>query len=238
MTVDILAITVHPDDVELCCSGTLLRHLDMGYTVGIIDLTQGELGTRGNAQLRKTEAGEAARKMGALFRENLHMPDGFFIHNMENLYRIIKVVRSFRPKIVITNAVTDRHPDHGRASGLVSEACFLSGLSKVLTANGDEMQEKWRPVAVYHMIQDRITKPDFCVDITPFIDQKMELILTFESQFFNPESNEPDSPISGKDFLEYIKASNRVFGRFLGVEFGEGFTVERPPGVNNILDLF
>jgi bacillithiol biosynthesis deacetylase BshB1 len=235
--VDILAFGIHPDDVELSCAGTLLKHIAAGYTVGVIDMTQGELGTRGSGELRLKEAEAAAKILGLQFRENLGMEDGFFRNTLENQFKIIEKIREYRPKIVICNAVSDRHPDHGRAAQLISESCFYSGLSKIETAYNKEVQQAYRPQAVYHYIQDRQLKPDFVVDITPFIDKKMEAILAYSSQFFDPNSKEPITPISSPEFLESVKAKNRVLGREIQVEFAEGFTVERHVGVEDLMKL-
>ncbi len=238
MKVDILAIGVHPDDVELSCSGTILKMIDQGKSVGLIDLTRGELGTRGNAQLRTEEALCSARFMGALFRENLDMPDGFFKYTDENLLKIARVIRKYRPEIVLANAVNDRHPDHGRAAKLTSDACFLAGLMKVEILDDEgKAYERWRPKAVYHYIQDNHIDPDFVIDITNYIDRKMEAIMCFKSQFYDPNSTEPESPISSLNFMESIKAKNRVFGRPLNYDFAEGFTVERTIGVDDLFDL-
>ena len=237
-TVDILAIGVHPDDVELSCSGTLLKHIDLGYSVAILDLTAGELGTRGSGPLRLQEAEEAGKVLGVQHRVNIEMEDGFFDHSTENKMKIIKVIRHFRPKIILANAVDDRHPDHGRAAKLVHDACFLSGLMKIKTTSVDgSAQDRWRPKAIYHYIQDKVLDADLIVDITPYLAKKMESILAFRSQFYDPNSREADSPISGQDFLEFIKARARVYGRQIGVEFGEGFTMARPPGVEDLLSL-
>lgn len=240
--VDILAIGVHPDDVELSCSGTLLRHIDQGKTVGLLDLTRGELGTRGSAEIRDQEALNAAKVMGAVFRHNLAMADGFFQHNKENIIRIAQVIRTCQPTIILANAVSDRHPDHGRAAQLVSDACFFSGLQKIVTYDDQgKPQDRWRPEAVYHYIQDRNLKPDFIVDISNYIKKKEELILTFRSQFYLPDAEEYaeelDSPISGKDFLDFLKAKAASFGRDAGFAFAEGFTVERTPGVTDLFNL-
>lgn len=242
MKVDILAIGVHPDDVELSCSGTLLRHIDQGKTVGLLDLTRGELGTRGTAEIRDQEALDAAKLMGAKFRKNLRMADGFFQHTKENILDIVRVIRDCQPEIVLANALDDRHPDHGRAAKLVADACFYSGLVKVPTHkdNGD-LHERWRPKALYHYIQDRNLEPDFVVDISPYIEKKMELIRAFRSQFDIPEAkeyeNELDTPISGADFMDFLKAKARAYGRAAGFEFAEGFNVDRTLGVTNLFDL-
>lgn len=238
MKVDILAIGVHPDDVELSCSGTLIKMIQQGKKVGLIDLTRGELGTRGSGELRTIEALDAAKKMGALFRENLDMRDGFFKYTDENLLKIAKVIRKYRPEIVLANAVSDRHPDHGRAAKLTSDACFLAGLMKIeILDESGQAYERWRPKTVYHYIQDHHLTPDFVIDITEHIEQKMEAILCYKSQFFDPNSKEPESPISSLNFLESVKAKNRVFGRPLNFDFAEGFTVERTIGVDSLFDL-
>ncbi len=239
MKVDILAIGVHPDDVELGCSGTLLKHIDMGRSVGIVDLTQGELGTRGNAEIRLREANDSAKLMGAVARENLGMADGFFQHSKENILKISRMIRKYKPKIVLANAIMDRHPDHGRASKLISDACFYSGLVRISQSNDDGSDlAPWRPNVVYHYIQDRNLKPDFVIDVTDYMDKKIECILTFKSQFYDPSSTETETPISGKDFIEFNKAKNRAYGREIGADYGEGFTIERNIGVNNLFDLY
>jgi bacillithiol biosynthesis deacetylase BshB1 len=238
MKVDILAIGVHPDDVELSASGTLLKHIALGYKVGLLDLTLGELGTRGNAELRTEEAMVSAKLMGAIFRKQLDMPDGFFTHNQENLIKIIRVLRECCPEIVLCNSIDDRHPDHGRAAKLAADACFYSGLRKIVTTTeGGEEQAAWRPKAVYHYIQDRALKADFAVDISGFVDKKFELIMTFKSQFFDANNTEPMTPISGQDFLDSIKAKDSTYGRYLGVASAEGFNVARTVGVKDLFDL-
>ncbi len=242
MKVDILAIGVHPDDVELSCSGTLLRHIDQGKTVGLLDLTRGELGTRGNAELRDQEAAASAKKMGALFRKNLEMADGMFQYSEENILKIIRILRWCQPEIVLANAPDDRHPDHGRAAKLTADACFYAGLVKIVTRDDEgKVQEKWRPKAVYHYIQDKDLVPDFVVDITPYIDRKMELVQTFESQFYQPGENkyekELSTPISGKDFMDFLRSKNRSFGRPISAEFAEGFIAARTIGVDDLFDL-
>jgi bacillithiol biosynthesis deacetylase BshB1 len=240
MKVDILAVGVHPDDVELSCSGTLLKHQAEGKKIGLLDLTLGELGTRGNAQIRTEEAMEAAKFLNVSFREQLDLGDGFFQHNEASLREIIKVIRYCQPEIVLCNAISDRHPDHGRAGKLTADACFFSGLAKIQTEFKGKTQEHWRPKAVYHYIQDHHLHPDFVVDITPFMDQKMESMLKYKSQFFNPEYDkaELETPISGKGFLDFMRAKGRVFGRTINVEYGEGFNISRPLGVKNLFDLF
>jgi bacillithiol biosynthesis deacetylase BshB1 len=237
MKLDILAIGVHPDDIELSCSGTLLSHIAQGKTVGLLDLTMGELGTRGSGELRYDESMKAAMVMGAKIRENLRMRDGFFEHNEKNILKIVQIIRKYQPEIVFANAISDRHPDHGRAAKLTADACYLSGLLKVKTYMDGELQEKWRPKAIYHYIQDHNLKEDFVVDISEFIDQKMDCIMAYGSQFFDPDSKEEKTPISGQDFLDFIKAKNRTYGRPAGFEYAESFTVNRTIGVKNVFDL-
>ncbi len=238
MKLDILAIGVHPDDVELSCSGTLLKHIALGKKVGLLDLTRGELGTRGSAEIRDEEAADSARLMGALVRDNLRMADGFFQNDKANQLKIVQILRKYQPEIVLANALEDRHPDHGRAAKLTHDACFLSGLVKVPTYDEEgNLQDRWRPKAVYHYIQDYDLKPDFVVDITPHMEKKLELIFAFKSQFYNPDSKEPISPISEKSFIDFIQSKNRSFGRPTGVDFAEGFNVARTMGVKNLFDL-
>ena len=242
MKVNILAVGVHPDDVELSCSGTLLHHAALGHTFGILDLTRGELGTRGTAEIRTREAFAAAEKLGARFRENLDLPDGFVRDDKQTMLKIISVLRDCQPDIVLANALSDRHPDHGRAAKLVADACYYSGLQKIETYNleGDQ-QEKWRPQAVYHYIQDRNRTPDFVVDITGHFQQKVDAIACYNSQFNDHEvsdySQEPSTPISGKDFMDYLHAKARALGREAGYELAEGFNVARQPGVRDLLLL-
>jgi len=241
MKLDILAIVAHPDDAELSCSGTLIKAVKAGHRVGIADLTQGELGTRGTAEKRMQEAARASALMGIHVRENLGLADGFFEVDREHLMAVIRVIRKYRPGIVITNAVRDRHPDHSRASALVSRAAFLSGLRRIESSVDGRPQEAWRPKAVYHVIQDRYLRPDFVVDISDVVEEKFRAIMAFDSQFYVPgeeEDKEPRTPISGKEFMAFLRARMRETGRPAGVEYGEGFTVERPPGIKDILDLF
>lgn len=242
MKVDILAVGVHPDDVELGCSGTLLRHIAHGKTVGLLDLTRGELGTRGTAEIRDREAAEAARLMGAAFRKNLGMADGFFQNDPAHILPIIQVIRTCQPEIVLANALNDRHSDHGRAAKLVADACFYAGLTKIETQHADGTpQERWRPKALYHYIQDYNLVPDFVVDITPYVEKKMELILAFRSQFHLPEATEftkeLQTPISGEDFFEFLKAKARTYGRVANFEFAEGFNAARTIGVEDLFTL-
>jgi len=233
MKCDIIAFAAHPDDVELGSSGTLLHHKALGKTIGIIDLTQGQLGSRGTAELRLKEAEKAAEILGLDVRENLGMEDGWFRNNPENVMQIAKMIRKYRPDIVLANATKDRHPDHGRASKIVSEAAFYSGLSKV----NIEGLEAWRPRFVLHYIQDWHQNPDIVVDISAHMDKKMEAISAYGSQFYDPTSTEPTTPISTEEFMEFIRCRAREMGRCIGVEYGEGFTVERPMGIHDLTTL-
>jgi bacillithiol biosynthesis deacetylase BshB1 len=237
MEINILAFGAHPDDVEISCSGTLLKHIAMGKTVGIIDLTQGELGTRGSAPLRLQEAEAARQLLGVSIRENLAMMDGFFEVNQENKLKVVEMIRKYRPQLVLANSIHDRHPDHGRASQLVSEACFLSGLPKVETELNGIAQEAWRPSAVYHYIQDRYIRPDVVFDVTPFMEKKIESIQAYSSQFFDPQSDAPETPISRSDFFDFLRSRAKEFGRPIGAEYGEGFTAERYVGAQSFFDL-
>jgi bacillithiol biosynthesis deacetylase BshB1 len=237
MKVDILAIGAHPDDVELGVSGTLLHHIAMGKKVAILDLTEGELGSRGTIETRYAEAKAAAEILGISARVNINIGDGFFELSKQNKIKIIEQIRFFKPEVVLVNAINDRHPDHGRANELARDACFLAGLLKIETTYNDVLQEKWRPKSVYSYIQDRYIKPDFIVDITPYVDQKIAAILAYKTQFFNPNLEGPKTPISGEDFIHFLKGRWADFGRSIGVEFGEGFNVERPLGIKNILEL-
>lgn len=230
--IDILAVGVHPDDVELSCSGTLLKHIAMGKSAGILDLTRGEMGTRGSGELRTKEAMASAKILGVQFRRQLNLGDCFFENHKEAQLEIIKVLREFKPQVVLCNAVNDRHPDHGRAAKLTADACYYSGLMKIETG-----QEAWRPKTVYHYIQDNYIHPDFVVDVTEFAEKKREAIMAFSSQFYNPNSKEPVTPISSPEFLEALMAKMSIWGRQIGVRYAEGFTVNRAPGVKNLLDL-
>lgn len=231
---DILAIGAHPDDVELGCSATLVKEISRGKRVGVLDLTRGELGTRGSAEIRDEEAAKAAEIMGLTVRENLGFKDGFFVNNETHQRAVIEVIRKFQPDIVLCNAIQDRHIDHGKGSKLVSDACFLSGLRKIETYFDDQQQEAWRPQQVYHYIQWENIKPDFVVDVTGFMDKKMEAVKAYASQFYDPKSNEPVSPITSKNFLDSIYYRARDLGRIIGKESAEGFTVERFVAVDHL----
>jgi bacillithiol biosynthesis deacetylase BshB1 len=235
MRADILAFAAHPDDVELAACGTLMRHNDLGKTTGIIDLTEGQLGSRGTPATRLEESRRATEILGVHYRENLGMEDGWFRNDKEHILLIAQMIRKYRPNIVLANAIRDRHPDHGRASKLVSEAAFYSGL--VMAKTGDEELEPWRPRMVLHYIQDRGMDPDIVVDISEYMERKMKAIQAFSSQFFNPKSDEPQTPISSKEFLEIIIGRAREMGRLIGTEFGEGFVKERAVGVDDLTSL-
>lgn len=237
MKIDILAVGVHPDDVELSSSGTLLKHISLGKTCAILDLTKGELGTRGSAELRTLEATKSANLMGLSLRKQLDLKDGFFENNEHSIKEVAKIIRACQPEIVLANSIKDRHPDHGRAAKLIADACFYSGLSKVETELNGVKQTAWRPKALYHYIQDQYIHPDFVIDVTEFAEKKRESIMCFSSQFFDPKSTEPQTPISSPEFIESLFAKMSIWGRAIGVKYAEGFTVERYPGVNNLFDL-
>ncbi|MSP84497.1 MAG: bacillithiol biosynthesis deacetylase BshB1 [Flavobacteriaceae bacterium] len=237
MKLDILAFGAHPDDVELGCSGTIAKEISLGRKVGIIDLTRGELGTRGSVEIRNRESEAAAKILDISIRENLDMRDGFFINDESHRLQIIQIIRKYKPEIVLCNAIDDRHIDHERGSKLVSDACFLSGLVKIETSLDGIKQVSWRPKLVYHYIQWKNIEPDFVIDITGFIDKKEASILAYSSQFFNPNSEEPETPIATKNFLESIHNRSRELGRLIGTENAEGFTVERYLAVNSLGDL-
>ncbi len=237
MKLDILAFGAHPDDVELGCGGTLAKEIALGKTVGIIDLTRGELGTRGSAAIRDEEASAAAKILGVSIRENLNMRDGFFVNDEEHQLAIIRILRKYQPEIVLCNAIDDRHIDHGKGSKLVSNACFLSGLMKIQTIYKSTNQEAWRPKAVYHFIQWKNITPDFVVDITGYNDKRVAAILAYSSQFYNPDATEPETPIATKNFLESISNRAQDMGRIIGTDYAEGFTAERHLGINRLGDL-
>jgi bacillithiol biosynthesis deacetylase BshB1 len=237
MKLDILAISAHPDDIELSCSGTLIAHKSLGYTTGILDLTEGEMSTRGTPEIRQKESVEASQIMGISIRENLGLSDAKFDLSFENQARVIKVLRKYRPEIILANAPYDRHPDHVRASQLIEEAVFKSGLVKIETEDNGESQLPWRPQKVYHYIQSVSLEPDFICDISAHMEQKMAAIRVFKSQFFDPNSNEPDTYISNPDFLKLIEARSREWGHRIGVSYGEGFVQRQSLGVKSLFDL-
>jgi len=237
MKLDILAIGSHPDDIELSCAGTLAKEAARGKTIGILDLTRGELGTRGTPEIRDQEAEDAAKILGVEIRENLEFADGFFTNDKEHQLKIVKIIRKYQPEIVICNAIDDRHPDHAKGSELTSVSCFLSGLRKIETKLDGEVQEAWRPKHVYHYIQWKDIKPDVVVDISGFIETKIDSVKAYKSQFFDPDNNEPATPISSNNFFESIKYRAANLGRLIGTDHAEGFTVERYPAVDSIFDL-
>lgn len=238
MKLDILCFGAHPDDVELSCSGTILKEISLGKKVGIVDLTRGELGTRGSAEIRDAEAAKAAQILGVSVRENLGFRDGFFVNDEKHQLEVIKMIRKYQPSIVLCNAVDDRHIDHPKGSKLVSDACFLSGLRRIETKFDGENQTAWRPKQVYHYIQWKNSEPDFVVDISGFMEKKQESVMAYASQFFDPNSKEPVTPITSKTFLDSIKYRAEDLGRIVGVAHAEGFTVERHLAVNSLDNLF
>ena len=234
---DVLAIGVHPDDVELGCSGTLLVALSEGKKVGIVDLTRGELGTRGSAEIRKTEAANAAKILGVHVRENIGLADGFFLNDEVHQRKVIMIIRKYQPEIILCNAPEDRHPDHGRSSKLVSDAAFLSGLRKIETEFDGVNQEAWRPKYVFHYLQDRFLQPHFVVDVSDHMDKKIESILSYNTQFYNPDLDEPQTYISSPDFMESVKARAMMLGKRIGVKYAEGYVSDKMIGVKS-MDAF
>lgn len=237
MKLDILAFGAHPDDVELGCAGTILKEIALGKKIGIVDLTRGELGTRGSAEIRDQEAAAAAAVLGVSVRENLEMRDGFFVNDEAHQLKIIQMIRKYQPEIVLCNAIDDRHIDHAKGSKLVSDACFLSGLMKIETVLNNQPQAAWRPKQVYHYMQWKNIEPDFVVDITGYVEKKTEAILAYKSQFYDPNSKEPESPITSKNFLESLNYRSRDLGRLVGLDHAEGFTTERYLAINSLGDL-
>jgi len=239
MKLDILAFGAHPDDVELGAGATIAKEISLGKKVGVVDLTRGELGTRGSAEIRDKEAAASAKILGLSARENLGFADGFFVNDKQHQLAVIQMIRKYRPEVVLCNAVEDRHIDHAKGSKLVSDACFLSGLIKIATKleGGDQWQEAWRPKRVYQYVQWKNLEPDFVVDVTGFIDKKVEAILAFSSQFYNPKSDAPETPISNKNFIDSVTYRARDLGRYINTEHAEGFNTERYPAVNSLDDL-
>ncbi|WP_298343936.1 bacillithiol biosynthesis deacetylase BshB1 [uncultured Algibacter sp.] len=237
MKLDVLAFGAHPDDVELGCGGTIAKEVAQGKKIGIIDLTRGELGTRGTAETRDEEAFNAAKILGVSLRTNMKFNDGFFINDKVHQLAIIKMIRKYQPEIILCNAIDDRHIDHGKGSELVSDACFLSGLLKIETKEDGILQKPWRPKQVYHYIQWKNLEPDIVIDVSGFVDKKMEAVLAYKTQFYDANSKEPQTPISSKNFTDSIVYRARDLGRLVGVEYAEGFTVERYPAVDSLFDL-
>jgi bacillithiol biosynthesis deacetylase BshB1 len=233
MKLDILAFGVHPDDVELSCAGTLLMEMKHGKKAGIIDLTRGELGTRGTAETRKQEADAAAKILGIQIRENLGMRDGFFKNDEEHQLMVIQRIRQYQPEIVLCNALSDRHPDHGRSAKLVADSCFLSGLRKIQTISEGKEQEAWKPKYVFHYIQDRYAEPDFIYDISMVFEQKMESVRAYLTQFNSAGDAEPQTYISTPAYFDTIISRHKMFGKRIGVEYGEGFISEKRIGISN-----
>lgn len=232
MKLDILVLAAHPDDAELGCGGTILKHVAMGKKVGVVDFTRGELGTRGTVETRFQEAADSAKILGLSARENLGLPDGFFKNDREHQLEVVKAIRKYQPEIVLANARYDRHPDHGRGSDLAFEACFLSGLQKVETG-----QAPWRPKTVYHYVQSQFITPEFVVDVSDFWDKKMDAIRAFKTQFYDPNSKEPDTFISSPAFMKLLEARAVEYGHAINAKYGEGFTTRRFIGVNSLFDL-
>jgi bacillithiol biosynthesis deacetylase BshB1 len=237
MKLDILVFAVHPDDAELGCSGTILKHIALGKKVGIVDFTRGELGTRGTAETRDEEAAESARILGLHARENLRFKDGFFKNDEAHQLEVIKMIRKYQPEIILTNALHDRHPDHGRAGDLANDAIFLSGLIKIETTLDGVVQSAWRPRLVLQYIQDRYIQPDIIIDITDFMEQKEQSIRAFKTQFDSQDSNEPQTYISSPEFLDSVTGRAREYGKQIGVKYGEGFTSRKLLGVENLFNL-
>jgi N-acetylglucosamine malate deacetylase 1 len=235
---DILVLAAHPDDAELGCGGTIALHVSLGHKVGIVDFTRGELGTRGTPELRAQEAAAAASILGASVRDNLALKDGFFQNDPEHQLKVIRAIRKYRPSVVLANAITDRHIDHGKGAALAYDACFLSGLAKIETKDDSgNPQQPWRPEYIYHYIQSHYIKPDFVVDISKFWDKKVDAIRAFKSQFHDPSNKEPDTYISSPAFLKMVESRAQEFGHTIGATFGEGFTVRRTPGINSLFHL-
>jgi N-acetylglucosamine malate deacetylase 1 len=237
MKLDIVAFGVHPDDVELSCAGTLMVEIANGKKVGVVDLTQGELGTRGSKEIRLIEATNAAKVMGLHIRENLEMADGFLLNDEQHQLKIIQILRKYQPEIVLCNAIEDRHPDHGKSASLVADACFLSGLRKIVTIENNNEQEAWRPKNVFHYIQDRYLKPNFVVDISSVHSKKIEAIQCYTTQFFNPDLNEPQTYISTPDFLDGVIYRSKMMGKMIGVQYAEGFTSKKMIGISSFDQL-
>lgn len=238
MKLDILVLSAHPDDAELGCGGTIAKQIALGYKVGIVDLTQGELGTRGTVVTRMEEAAEAAKIFRVSVRDNLKLRDAFFQNDQAHQLKVIQAIRSYQPEVILTNAIYDRHTDHGKAASLVADAAFLSGLMKIETLDSSgKPQAPWRPRVVYHYIQSQLIQPDLIVDISGYWDIKLEAIKAFKTQFYDPSSKEPETYISTPAFLQMIESRALEFGHAIGKRHGEGFTVKRIPGVNNLMEL-
>lgn len=237
--INLLAFAAHPDDVEISASGTMIKHQKNGLTTGIIDLTKGELGTRGNAETRAKESAISSEILKLTIRENLGLADGYFENNSDNLNAVIKTIRKYQPDMVLINAYDDRHPDHAKGHQLVKQACFLSGLPKIeLLDENNNSLEAWRPKTIFSYIQDYYLKPDIVIDVTEYWSERMKALMAYQSQFYNPNSNEPETPISSKEFLNHIEGRSTQFGRYIGVTYGEGFNVVRPIGTEFLSNLY
>ncbi len=237
LKLDILVLASHPDDAELGCGGTIAKHIALGHRVGVIDFTRGELGTRGTVQTRDAEALESSKILGLSIRENLNFRDGFFQNDEAHQIEVARVIRKYQPEIVLANAVYDRHPDHGKGAGLSFDSCFIAGLAKVETSDAATKQLPWRPKALYHFIQSQYIQPDFIVDISEHWEKKMDAIRAFKTQFYDPQSKEPETYISNPLFMNLLESRAQEFGHAMGVKFGEGFTVRRSIGVDNLFSL-
>ncbi len=238
MKLDILVFAAHPDDAELGAGGTIASHIAKGRKVGVVDFTKGELGTRGTPETRASEAAAGAKILGLTARENLGLADSFFRNDEEHQRKVIAAIRKYQPEIVLANAIYDRHSDHGKGAELAHDSCFLSGLAKIETKdNHGNLQKAWRPKAVYHYIQSQFIEPDFIVDVTPYWETKINAIKAFKTQFFDPNSKEPTTYISTPEFLNMVEARAIELGHSIGVKYGEGFTVRRTSGVNDLFNL-
>lgn len=237
MKLDILVLAAHPDDAELGCGGTLAKHVALGHAVGVIDFTRGELGTRGTIDTRDKEAKDSAAILGLAVRENLNLKDGFFQNDEIHQREVIRVIRKYRPEIVLANAIYDRHPDHGKGAGLSFDACFYSGLNKISTLDAGVAQQAWRPKHLYHFIQSQFIQPDFIVDVSDFWETKMKAIRAFKTQFYDAQSQEPETYISNPAFMDLLEARGHELGHAIGTRYGEGFTVRRVAGVDNLFSL-
>lgn len=237
MKLDILVLAAHPDDAELGCAGTILKHIAAGHKVGVVDLTRGELGTRGTPETRAAEAADASKILGLSVRDNVGLPDGFFVNSKEHQLKVVAAIRKYQPEIILANAVYDRHPDHGRGAEIAFEASFLAGLAKVQTTDDGKPQQPWRPKNIYHFVQSQFIKPDFVVDITPYWEKKMEAIRAYKTQFYDPSSKEAETYISKPGFLAMLEARAVEYGQGIGTKYGEGFTARKYIGVNSLFDL-
>ncbi len=237
MKLDILVLAAHPDDAELGCGATIAKHVAMGLKVGVVDFTQGELGTRGTIVTRSKEAANAAAILGLSVRENLKFKDGFFANDQAHQLKVIQAIRKYKPELVLANAVKDRHPDHGRAASLAADVCFLSGLAKVETTEDGVLQLPWRPKNLFHYIQSQFITPDFVVDVSTHWKEKMDSVLAYQTQFYNSASSEPETYISKPTFLTFLEARGRELGQSINAEYGEGFTCSSSIGVDNLFQL-